>query len=187
MECFLNTPVLTRKPPTRFQKVDLNPRLLLEKATVDFEQNPPWPMARVGTLINAFHLGGEQMTGVKLESPTLPWPNIEESGSNILTCSTGSIAIMGSVAEFPEVWQEGDWVEPHSQRITILTGAISLTTSAPLRSLRELIKEKTREERLQKMAPNQVALYFRIVELREKIGEVDFDVVEAVRELREDV
>ena len=43
-----------------------------------------------------------------------------------------------------------------------------------------------REERLRRMAPERRALYEAIGKLRDEIGRVDIDIVEAIRELRED-
>jgi hypothetical protein len=47
-----------------------------------------------------------------------------------------------------------------------------------------LLVERLRGERLSRMSPEQRATYERIVKLREAIGPIDFDVVEALRELR---
>jgi hypothetical protein len=45
--------------------------------------------------------------------------------------------------------------------------------------------DKERERLLARLTPERRALYDRIVALREEIGPVDFDIVEAIRELRE--
>ncbi len=42
-----------------------------------------------------------------------------------------------------------------------------------------------REERLRRMSPERRALYEEIGKLRDEIGRVDIDIVEAIRELRE--
>jgi hypothetical protein len=44
---------------------------------------------------------------------------------------------------------------------------------------------RCRDERLRRMSPERLATYERIMKLREKIGPIDFDVVEAVHELRQ--
>ena len=44
----------------------------------------------------------------------------------------------------------------------------------------------TRDERLRRMLPEARATYDRIRALREEIGPIDFDVVAAIRELRDD-
>jgi hypothetical protein len=44
---------------------------------------------------------------------------------------------------------------------------------------------KSRTERLRQMTPERRAAYERIVKLREAIGPIDFDVSEAVQQLRQ--
>jgi hypothetical protein len=92
---------------------------------------------------------------------------------------------MGSVAENPEIWDPDGWTIHPFQMVTVHTDA-KTSTSAWVRPLRELLKEKTREERLQKMASSKLDLYSDILTLREKIGKIDFDIVEEIRNLRKD-
>jgi hypothetical protein len=51
---------------------------------------------------------------------------------------------------------------------------------APLFGLR------SRSDRLRRMAPERRAAYERIMKLRDEIGPIDFDVSEAVQQLRRD-
>lgn len=44
---------------------------------------------------------------------------------------------------------------------------------------------RKRDDLLKRMTPEKRALYERIVKLREKIGPVNMNLVEAIRELRE--
>lgn len=44
---------------------------------------------------------------------------------------------------------------------------------------------QSREERLNRLSPERRALYERVINLRDAIGPIDFDVVEAVRGLRQ--
>ena len=50
--------------------------------------------------------------------------------------------------------------------------------------LRELLRPERRDELLRKMSPENRALLESIEKLRERIGHIDFDVVAALRELR---
>ena len=45
---------------------------------------------------------------------------------------------------------------------------------------------RSRSDRLRRMTPEKRAAYERIVKLREAIGPIDFDVTEAVQQLRQD-
>ena len=51
-------------------------------------------------------------------------------------------------------------------------------------SLRELLHSKTPEECLRSMSPERKALYERIIKRRDAIGPLDFDIVETLREIR---
>jgi hypothetical protein len=46
------------------------------------------------------------------------------------------------------------------------------------------MKKKTREQRLKEMTPGRRAYLERVLRLREKIGPLDFNILEALRELR---
>ena len=48
------------------------------------------------------------------------------------------------------------------------------------------LRWQRRQERLRRMSPERRALYEGIGKLRDEIGRVDIDIVEAIRELRED-
>lgn len=50
--------------------------------------------------------------------------------------------------------------------------------------LRELLSPERHEQRLRRMSPEKRALDESIAKLRDEIGPIDFDVVEALRELR---
>lgn len=59
-------------------------------------------------------------------------------------------------------------------------------TSTTVTSASRLLRKHHRDERLRRMSPEARATYERIRKLREEIGPIDFDVVKALRELRED-
>ena len=58
--------------------------------------------------------------------------------------------------------------------------------SAAADALREWIKTRSREESMRRMSPDRRALYERIIKRRDAIGPIDFNIVEALRELRGD-
>ena len=60
-------------------------------------------------------------------------------------------------------------------------------TSAPIteHSLRRLLRAERRNELLQRLSPERRATYERIRRLREEIGPLGFDIIEELRELRE--
>jgi hypothetical protein len=60
------------------------------------------------------------------------------------------------------------------------------TTRTPGRKVKTRRTDKERERLLAKMTPERRALYERIIARREEIGPVDFDSVQAIRELRDD-
>jgi hypothetical protein len=65
---------------------------------------------------------------------------------------------------------------------------LSTSENASLATHRETESRHTakRDELLRKMSPEKRALFEKISALRERIGPVKFDVVEALREIRED-
>ncbi len=75
-------------------------------------------------------------------------------------------------------WQFGESIE----RLTRATNSTSTTVS----SVASLLRRHHRDERLRRMSPEALATYDRIRRLREEIGPVEFDVLEALRELRDD-
>ncbi len=62
----------------------------------------------------------------------------------------------------------------------------TLTKDDATARLRELLSQEHREELLREMTPENRALYERIRKRREEIGLIDFSIVEAIREFRED-
>ena len=59
-------------------------------------------------------------------------------------------------------------------------------TSTTVSSVAKLLRRQHRDERLRRMSPEARATYERIRTLREEIGPLDFDIVKALRELRND-
>jgi hypothetical protein len=64
--------------------------------------------------------------------------------------------------------------------------APSVPTTVHPGTIGELLRTHSKDELLRSMGPERRALFHRILALRERIGPVRFDVVEALREMRED-
>ena len=75
------------------------------------------------------------------------------------------------------------WLVPRSPLHT-LTQATS-PTSTTVSSIRSLLRARHRDDRLARMTPERRATYERIKKLRDSIGPIDFDLLEALREIRE--
>jgi hypothetical protein len=56
---------------------------------------------------------------------------------------------------------------------------------ATVSRLKDVLDQSSREERLARLSPEARATYERIRKLREAIGPVDFEIVAALREIRE--
>lgn len=87
-------------------------------------------------------------------------------------------------AESAAAWQKIDWLAINPKPAVVSTRATT-STSTTVSFLRSLLRMQLRNDRLRKMSPERRAIYERIRKLRDEIGPIDFDVVEALRELRE--
>ena len=63
---------------------------------------------------------------------------------------------------------------------------VSTRTSTRVSFLRSLLQRQRRDERIARMSPERRAMYEEIRKLREEIGPINFNVVEALREIRAD-
>jgi hypothetical protein len=121
--------------------------------------------------------GQRENRGVSLltEPPTLDF-------SAIMVFTTGSSTGAWTIEE-SAIWNElsESMVPEVAVRVTQATTSTATTVS----SLRQLLARKRHDERLQRMSPDRRSLYEEIRQLRERIGAIDFDVVAALRELRE--
>lgn len=61
----------------------------------------------------------------------------------------------------------------------------TVDTSTTVSHIAALLRHHHRDERIRRMSPENRAMYQRIRELREDIGSIRFDVVGAIREVRE--
>ena len=84
----------------------------------------------------------------------------------------------------PEGWEELKRFF-QARRMSPSTKAMT-STAVTVSSIRSLLQMRKRDDMLKRMTPEKRALYERIVKLREKIGPVNMNLVEAIRELRED-
>lgn len=75
------------------------------------------------------------------------------------------------------------WMRPSGRRQEKMS---TRTKADTVERLRELLSPEHREELLREMTPENRALYERIRKRREEIGLIGFDIVEAIREIRED-
>ncbi len=73
---------------------------------------------------------------------------------------------------------------PGTEQVVDTTRATT-STATTVSSIRDLLGMRRRDERVRRLSPDRRALYEEIVELRSAIGPVALDVVEAIRELRE--
>lgn len=78
------------------------------------------------------------------------------------------------------------WNRPPVTRgyvVALHTRATSLTATTVSTSS-GLMRRRMRDKRLKRLSPERRAIYERIKKLRDEIGPVEFDIVEALRELR---
>ena len=57
-------------------------------------------------------------------------------------------------------------------------------TSTTVSSIRRLLRRQLRDQRLASLPPERRSLYESITSLRDSVGQVDFDIIESLRELR---
>jgi len=95
-----------------------------------------------------------------------------------------SVVIAGEVHNPAAAWQKIDWLAINPKPAVVSTRATT-STSTTVSFLRSLLRMQLRNDRLRKMSPERRAIYERIRQLRDEIGPIDFDVVEALWELRE--
>ena len=107
--------------------------------------------------------------------------------------SGGFWDVSASGHEWPDISEAlvNAWASLHKEswffaepldRLTRATKPTSTTISSVVR----LLRRHHRDERLRRMSPEARATYDRIRTLRGEIGPLDFDIVEALRELRDD-
>lgn len=74
---------------------------------------------------------------------------------------------------------------PVGYPIPSINSAAESSVTVTERSVRRLLRAERRNGLLQRLSPERRATYERIRRLREEIGPLDFDVIEELRELRE--
>jgi hypothetical protein len=87
----------------------------------------------------------------------------------------------GETGDIPEQFRHWDIIQDHPRVIRPTS-----PTSTPVSFLSSLLQRQRRDERLKRLSPERRAMYEDIRKLREEIGPIDFNVVEALRELRGD-
>ena len=105
----------------------------------------------------------------------------------ILELTAPSDAILPKPAPQPEDGRPwlilSDWASSRREGVDFATRATKVT-STTVSSVRRLLRALHREDRVSRMPAERREIYERIRGLREEIGPVDFDVVEALREIR---
>ena len=85
----------------------------------------------------------------------------------------------GGTEDIPEHFSSWDIDSEKTETV-----GVSVPTSTSVDFLRSLLQRYGRDERLHRLSPERRVMYEEILKLREEIGPIDFDVVEALRELR---
>jgi hypothetical protein len=83
-----------------------------------------------------------------------------------------------------ELSLEGGDAHKATQGFAMATDTDNL--SAVVEAIRAWIHAVPLEDRIQQLPPDRRALYERIIKRRDEIGPIDFNIVEALRELRGD-
>lgn len=140
----------------------------------------------------AFHLERTKR-GVFVDIPTTSITVTFVSSPGIYLESGGFWDVSPPEHEWPDIsealvkaWaslRNGSWLftEP-PDRLTRVTQP----TSTTIGSAAKLVRRHHRDERLRRMTPEARATYDRIRTLRGEIGPIDFDIVSALRDLRDD-
>jgi hypothetical protein len=87
---------------------------------------------------------------------------------------------------FTEAWKALHNMQGVHTRAVLRTTRATNPTSTTVSSAARFLRDHQRDERLRRMSPERRANYERIRKLRNDIGPIDFDVVKALRELRDD-
>ena len=80
-------------------------------------------------------------------------------------------------------WRRIEQLEKCGDVVSLRTRANSMTGTT-ISGLGDVVRRRNRDDRIRRLSPERRAAYERIKKLREQIGPVRFDVVEALRELR---
>jgi hypothetical protein len=102
----------------------------------------------------------------------------------VMEVKSGGVTVIEDVASLASTFEEFEWPRFYRQFPRLGSTAESSTTTTE-RSRHQLQRVRRRNELLRRLTPERRATYERIKKLREKIGPLDFDVVEELRELRE--
>ncbi len=150
---------------TRFEPVDLGSgwlaNILALEGTWIQSGRKGWPLAEADLV---FMAGPSKYTVLEIKRSGVPTP--------------------GDVASFASSLEKVDQLSFYSRLRPRSTAGASLNTATE-RSGPQLQRARRRNELLQRLTPERRATYDRIKKLREEIGSLGFDVVEELRELRE--
>ena len=102
----------------------------------------------------------------------------------IIETKSGGIAVREDAASLASSFKEVAWLPVRRQDPNLGPAAESPTATTE-RFRPQLRRTKRRNELLRRLTPERRATYERIKKLREEVGPVGFDVVEELRDLRE--
>lgn len=102
----------------------------------------------------------------------------------VIEVKSGGTTARQDAAKLVSGFNDVGWL-PFYKELPHLSAAAEGTTSATERSSAQLRKMRRRNELLRRLTPERRATYERIRKLREEIGPLNFDVVEELRDLRE--
>lgn len=121
-----------------------------------------------------------------VQLPTASGTSVPSVGSLELTAPWE--AIVPKPPPKPEdgrAWRTlSDWASLRRERIDLATRATK-ATSTTVSSVGRLLRALHREQRVGRMPAGRREMYERIKSLRERIGRIDFDILEALREIRQ--
>lgn len=169
MDRFVDAQLVT-EPTSRFGWPDYDPAWVAISAHLEVEE--------AGRLITESGLDATELrlsrmlSGVAISDETVFFvrtAGLESEGEGMTRFGWGEIDPMANV--------------PEGVRYRIKANT---ATSTSISLIRRLLQAHRREDRLRRLPADRRAVYERIVCLREQSGPIEFDVVEAVRELRED-
>lgn len=130
--------------------------------------------------------------GLRLRSSDEGWRPVEPdlvftagpSKYIVIEVRSGAATVREDAAKLASGFKDVGWL-PFYRRFPYLSVAAESSTSAAERSSAQLRRIRRRNELLRRLTPERRATYERIKKLREEIGPLDFDVVEELRDLRE--
>lgn len=102
----------------------------------------------------------------------------------VIELKSGDVIVRDSATSLASSFKDVGWL-PSYRQFPHLSSAAESPTATTERSWPQLRRRRRRHELLRQLTPERRATYERIKKLREDVGPLDFDVVEELRDLRE--